>query len=186
MSRVFRDAVLDLAAKHAFARRLVNSGRLSMPTTYRGSALDTPDVDAFATTMAPGAPAADAPVQIDGRASWLLDHVGGRPAALYFVASDGAARAAELDRLLQMAADATINVVVPAGADAGSIEPDRFTIAEDTAGLIAQRYDATPGTLYLLRPDQHVAARWRHWDENAVAVALRRLQGQTEALAHAA
>ena len=31
--------------------------------------------------------------------------------------------------------------------------------AEDD--LAAQRYDAQPGTVYLLRPDQHVCARWR-------------------------
>jgi 3-(3-hydroxy-phenyl)propionate hydroxylase len=27
--------------------------------------------------------------------------------------------------------------------------------------LAMQRYDALPGTVYLLRPDQHVCARWR-------------------------
>jgi len=186
MSRVFRDAVLALAAKHPFARRLVNSGRLSMPTTYRHSSLDTPDVEGFATTMAPGAPASDAPVHVEGRAAWLLDQVGGRPAALYFVASDLATRASDLDRLLRTMGDAAITVVLPAGADRGSIEPDRLAIVEDTAGMIARRYDATPGTLYLLRPDQHVAARWRRWDERALVDALRRMQGQTEAFARAA
>ena len=35
MSRTFRDAVLELAARHPFARRLVNSGRLSVPATLR-------------------------------------------------------------------------------------------------------------------------------------------------------
>ena len=35
-SRAFRDAVLDLARDHDFARRLVNSGRLSLPSTYSG------------------------------------------------------------------------------------------------------------------------------------------------------
>ena len=42
VSRVFRDAVLDLSRRHPFARRLVNSGRLSLPTTHRAS----PSVDA--------------------------------------------------------------------------------------------------------------------------------------------
>src|SRR5690606_33697841 len=31
MERLFRDSVLDLAADHEFARKLVNSGRLSRP-----------------------------------------------------------------------------------------------------------------------------------------------------------
>ncbi len=34
-SRIYRDAVLDLARDHAFARPLVNSGRLSVPATLQ-------------------------------------------------------------------------------------------------------------------------------------------------------
>jgi 3-(3-hydroxy-phenyl)propionate hydroxylase len=41
-------------------------------------------------------------------------------------------------------------------------------------GLLAQRYDARPGTAYLLRPDQHVAARWRRFDLAAVRAAVAR------------
>src|SRR4030095_7224257 len=47
VSRLFRDAVLELAKAHAFARTLVNSGRLSVPATLLTSALNTPDNDAF-------------------------------------------------------------------------------------------------------------------------------------------
>ena len=67
ISRLFRDAVLDLARDHAFARKLVNSGRLSVPATLRNSPLNTADVDAFEGAMVPGAPAADAPLRIDGK-----------------------------------------------------------------------------------------------------------------------
>ncbi|HEV8312660.1 MAG TPA: FAD-dependent monooxygenase, partial [Burkholderiaceae bacterium] len=72
ISRLFRDAVLDLAREHTFARKLVNSGRLSLPSVYRDSPLNTPDADAFADAMRPGAPADDAPL---GK-SWLLRELG--------------------------------------------------------------------------------------------------------------
>ncbi len=182
MSRVFRDAVLDLAVKHPFARRLVNSGRLSTPTLYRESSLDTPDVDVFGAALIPGAPASDVPVRIDGRMSWFLGHVGRGAAAVRFGVPD----ADDLDRLAAVVGDASIVVVVPAGAHAGRIDRPGVTMMEDAEGLFAQRYDAKAGTLYLLRPDQHVAARWRRWDAKAVALALGRMQGRSEVLAHAA
>jgi 3-(3-hydroxy-phenyl)propionate hydroxylase len=47
----------------------------------------------------------------------------------------------------------------------------------DHQGLAAARYDAQPGTAVLLRPDQHVVARWRHFDAAAVAAARRRALG---------
>ena len=57
-----RDAVLALAKHHAFARKLVNSGRLSLPFIYRESRLNMPDREGemFSGVMVPGAPAADA------------------------------------------------------------------------------------------------------------------------------
>ena len=38
----------------------------------------------------------------------------------------------------------------------------------DCSGLSATRYDARPGTTYLIRPDRYVAARWRRHDPDAV------------------
>ena len=73
VSRLFRDAVLQLAQRHTFARKLVNSGRLSVPATLHGSALNTPDEDVFAGAMLPGAPACDAPLPGGG---WLLRALG--------------------------------------------------------------------------------------------------------------
>ena len=76
ISRIFRDGVLALAETEPFARRLVNSGRLSVATCYDGSPLNGPDGFAAGECPAarPGAAALDAPLG-DG---WLLGSLGRR------------------------------------------------------------------------------------------------------------
>ncbi|AGU53234.1 putatiev FAD-dependent monooxygenase [Variovorax paradoxus B4] len=162
ISRLFRDAVLELAKSHAFARTLVNSGRLSVPATLRTSALNTPDADAFEGGMVPGAVAADAPViRADGKAGWLLQEAGkGTFTALVFGDGETADRAAR--------------AAAEAGAAAGvPVATVRIPIDEAHA-LAARRYGARPGTVYLLRPDQHVCGRWRQADTGLVRAALDR------------
>jgi 3-(3-hydroxy-phenyl)propionate hydroxylase len=44
----------------------------------------------------------------------------------------------------------------------------------DVTGLFQQRFDATPGATYVLRPDQHLAARFRVFDLAAVQGAVAR------------
>ena len=63
ISRVFRDATLALAKEFPFARKLVNSGRLSVPSVLDNSPLNSRNTDHFAAIMRPGSPAADAPGQ---------------------------------------------------------------------------------------------------------------------------
>jgi 3-(3-hydroxy-phenyl)propionate hydroxylase len=67
--RLFRDAVLALAGKAAFARPLVNSGRLSRPCVYP---LAGPDDPALPVEARPGAVAPDAPLD----KGWLIDRLG--------------------------------------------------------------------------------------------------------------
>jgi 3-(3-hydroxy-phenyl)propionate hydroxylase len=171
-SRVFRDAVLSLSQRHPFARRLVNSGRLSMPTTHRGSALSTLDRDAFSGAMVPGAPAADAPVCVHGRNAWLIDEIGGRFELLVF-APVAPQWLDELQRTLGGELRVTLVVVRATGN-----EPADVRVIEDAEGLVRQRYDAASGTVYLLRPDQHVAARWRAPRLVEVLEGLVRAQGR--------
>jgi 3-(3-hydroxy-phenyl)propionate hydroxylase len=53
-SRAVRDAVLELAKTEPFARPLVNSGRLSTPTPYAQSGLNTADTEDLRRQDAPG------------------------------------------------------------------------------------------------------------------------------------
>ncbi|MBP2302957.1 FAD-dependent oxidoreductase [Azospirillum picis] len=172
VSRTFRDAVLSLAGDCAFARRLVNSGRLSVPSVLADSPLNTPDGDAFAGPMVPGAPAADAPVRRGGAADWFLAHVGQQFTAVFF--TGGEPLAAETASALAGLAAGPIPVravlVVPAGATAAAAPG--LTVLEDAEGLLALRYDARPGTVHLLRPDQHVCARWRSFDAGRLRAAV--------------
>lgn len=161
MSRVFRDAVLQLAKRHPFARTLVNSGRLSVPATLHGSTLNTPDSDDFEGRMVPGAVAADAPFAA-GADGWLLRAIGtdGRFTAVVF--GDGEAAEASLRAL----------------AEADPPAPVLRVPLDQAHALAAQRYDARPGTTYLLRPDQHVCARWRSPTAAAIRAAHARALGK--------
>jgi 3-(3-hydroxy-phenyl)propionate hydroxylase len=107
--------------------------------------------------MVPGAPAADAPiVRADGSSGWLLRELPTRFTALVF----GEGEAAE--RSLQAIAEADLPLHVLRIAAAGE------------ADLAAKRYDARAGTVYLLRPDQHVCARWRQPSAPALRAAFDR------------
>jgi 3-(3-hydroxy-phenyl)propionate hydroxylase len=164
---VFRDAALRLAKDCAFARRIVNSGRLSTASVLHGSPLNTPDRDAFDCALVPGAVAADAPVFFAGHDGWFLQRMGSSFAGVLFGESLDA-----LTALKDLRPRIKLVLIVPAGSD---IKPrDGIEILEDVKGLLAQRFDAHPGTFYLLRPDQHIAMRARSLEPQAVREALSR------------
>lgn len=153
MSRVFRNAVLDLSETLDFARPLVNSGRLSVPCVYDGSPLNGPDVAEMPRVTRPGAPAVDAPV----RGGWLLDQLG--------------------DRFQLLA----IETEAPDRVEAGGITVETLHIGGSgtpSRELIDRYLGKAPAGVYLLRPDQHVAARWAGFDAGAVRAAVARATGQ--------
>jgi 3-(3-hydroxy-phenyl)propionate hydroxylase len=65
--------------------------------------------------------------------------------------------------------------------DTIATSPGVTGIAVGGNGLLGKRYDARPGTTYLIRPDRYVAARWRQPDPAAIDAALRRAQGRSRA-----
>lgn len=172
-SLTFRNAVLTLARDHAFARALVNSGRLSVPAYLTASRLNTPDSGDFSGDMVPGAPMDDAPLREAGKNGWLLDAVGGRFVALAYVADPAAVDTATADALRALA-DAPIPVEAVLVSPKAGNAPAGLRLVEDYAGRFAERFDAQPGTVYLIRPDQHVAGRWRAFDSARVRAAVAR------------
>lgn len=163
MEKLFREAVLDLAGEHDFARRLVNSGRLSRPCSLAGMQLQTPSRGGDG--VEPGTAMPDAPVA-NGEAGpdWLLAHCGGGFAVMSVDAEIPEGLPSELNRI------------------AVTGDPARRTndgsALFDVEGLVARRYGA--GNVYLLRPDQHVAARFRNPSGGEIMAALERATGRAQ------
>ncbi|UWP95408.1 FAD-dependent oxidoreductase [Aliiroseovarius crassostreae] len=153
MSRILRDAVLDLSEQFEFARPLVNSGRLSVPCTYDGSPLNSSDALDGPERTRPGSPCPDVPL---GEA-FLLPKLGGRFTLL------------------------TIDADAPDVIEEDGIEVTRLALSvrDDKSGALKARYlgDA-PSGVYLIRPDQHVAARRPSYDDNLFRAAIRRATGK--------
>lgn len=148
-ARALQQRGVELLSTGGTARRIVNSGRLSVPAVLHQSPLNTPDADHFAGTQVPGAVLLDAPVRRNGHSGWLLRQLG-------------------MDFTLLVFGE------VPAWAQ-GLPHVQALSIGqdiEDVQGLVAQRLDGQSGTAYLIRPDQHVCARWRTPTEAAVRAAL--------------
>jgi 3-(3-hydroxy-phenyl)propionate hydroxylase len=156
VSRLFRDAALDLSEHFGATRPMVNSGRLSVPAVYDGSPLNGPDHPALPPRTRPGAPAVDAPLAEGG---WLLDRLGVGFTLL------------------------TFNVDTPDRFGIGDIPTQRVALNMHPGNVSGQalreRYlDRSPSAVYLIRPDQHIAARWTTFDEAAVHAALRTATGR--------
>ncbi len=169
-SKTFRNQVLSLARHYPFARKLVNSGRLSVPSILTSSMLNTPDSEVFEGQMVPGAPMDDAPVQVAGQDAWLLDQVGQGFACLLFANELPSARVISQLQALQ----ANTLPVMPLIVAPHALNMPGFKVIVDAQGWMARRYDAQPGTTYLLRPDQHVAGRWRQFQPAQVQQAVAR------------
>lgn len=149
MSRTLRDAVLSLARDHAFARAFVNSGRLSQPSSYDGYPLFGPDALATVPVSRPGAPAPDAPLG-DG---YVLDRLDGG----FTLVALGVALETCPDRVEEL-----------------PLHLLSVSAAEITPELRARYLGDAETAVYLIRPDQHIVARWPTFDLAEVRAALRR------------
>ncbi len=149
VSKLFRNAVLELAETLPFARTVVNSGRLSVPCTYDGSTLNGADHPEMPVRTRPGSVCPDAPVG----EGWLLRKLG------------------QGFTLLAIG----LNVPEAPACDGWTLD---LLMLEPTEALRGRYLGAADGAIYLIRPDQHVAARWDHFDAGAVAAAVAHATGR--------
>ncbi|MCA6111867.1 FAD-dependent oxidoreductase [Bradyrhizobium cenepequi] len=153
-----RQAVLALAKETEFGKRMVNGGRLSVPSVY-DTPLSTPDGDAWCGGLRPGASMLDAPIAgREGNPQFLTEAFIG--AGTRFT-------------LLEFGNGAAVDV--PDGIKTIRIGSNEGFV--DAAGFAGKRYDAEPGSAYLLRPDGYVAARFRHPTRPLLEAALARATG---------
>jgi 3-(3-hydroxy-phenyl)propionate hydroxylase len=166
--RLLRDAVLSLSLTQEFVRPLYH-WRTSRPHAYTQSRLNCTQDDNALFQNGPGHGAPPLNVRL-GDDDYLLDHLGGGFDLLYFTP------AAELPASLQSVLAQTRAKGVPirvtaVGANHAVAGCDQTL--PDAAGELRQRYGVTTeGAAYLLRPDQHICARWLSLEAHALQTAL--------------
>lgn len=196
-----RDAILRLSVPFPAMRRHVNAGHMSNPFTYAASPLTWEDanpkidltdqatlamqraalvlfrVGPLAGSLAPELVLTDTA----GTSFSLLDLFGECFVVFYFVV-DADAGAAALDRArAHLLSDFPPNVplslnVISSGPPHNPL-PDGITFLPDPDGRCAAAYSAGPATLYLIRPDRHIAARRFNSNASDLTALLRRALG---------
>jgi len=146
---LFRNEVLTLAARHPFARKLINSGRLSQPCTLAHSPLQT----AGDAPLRPGNALIDAPLAGPAGDRWLLGEVQGQ----FTLLAVGGITAPDIPGLRRIGIDQS------QGA---------YPCFQGKDGHAQRRYGS--GFLYLLRPDGHVCAVFDQPDRAAISRAFAR------------
>ncbi len=163
LARLARNAILRGSLRSTALRRRVNSGRLSEPYTYGASPIVQPGPDGPGPRL--GAVAPDAPCRTaeDSQATRLRDLFDSGFLGLYMAAGldDAREAAARVAAAPPPRPPAKLWLVWPAGSDPPGDPPAGTGVLVDREGALAAAYGGRPGTLWLLRPDGHLAASSR-------------------------
>lgn len=148
--KLMRDAALSLALDHSFAGQLANPRQMTA-YTYADSPAVVPSQDAFEQGPKVGAVFQD--VALNGQ--FLSDQLGGGFNILCF----SEALKTELEK--------------------ASNDKDYITIVSlSTSSSAASNYGAEEGTAYLIRPDLHIAAKWKDTYATTILDTYRRVTFQ--------
>ena len=190
-----RDTILRLSLPFKFMRRYVNAGHMSNPFTYRDSPIISEDKQGVSARDVPKerravlqcfqqGPVAGAlaPVVIltdasNNRPISLLDRFGHSFVVLYFCTDADTG----LSALREVATDlpyipVALYLVVPKPPTTPAT--DSVCVLLDVEGQGASAYNAGPRTLYLVRPDHHIAARRFESDLGELPMLLRYVVGE--------
>jgi 3-(3-hydroxy-phenyl)propionate hydroxylase len=166
--KLMREAVLNLALDTPGVRSLINP-RQTSAIAYRNSSLNAraSEDSAFIGGPAAGVPLPNVPLSLAGENGayadgHLLDLLrAGEFLVLHFRAGNApeSGIAAAVQNLAQRGIPLRLATVAREAAQ--RTDDAAAPQALDTAGKAFDLYDATPGTVYVLRPDGHVLGRWR-------------------------
>ena len=165
---LLRDAVLSLSLTQQFVRPLYH-WRTSRPHAYTHSVLNSCDDDNHLFTAGPGHGAPPQNIRLADN-DFLLDHLGGGFDLLYFTQAQ--AVPAQLMQVVGKARARGVPLRILAVGASQPVQGADDTLA-DADGHFRQRYGVpASGAAYLLRPDQHVCARWLTLDAARLQAAL--------------
>ncbi len=176
--RLMRDAVLSLALDGAPVADILNPKQAAY-VPLRGSPLSTPDSSDFNGGPASGETVPDLTLASPQTLSVtnLQGIIVTGFTGLYF-AGHSDIQEETLAALNRLVKSHKLRIVVLRECEGGH-HPPAHGIPEiaDHDGVLHQRFAAAAGCFYLVRPDHHIAARWRTLNEGAVTAALAKAQG---------
>ena len=160
-SEEFRDAVFLLSEEMPFARQLINSGRLSSPHFYKDSPLNSMDDPLFKSEGAsPGELSIDTSVFGGEDAVWLLTELGTQFCLLVFV-DEPLFFSNKIRNLRELACSWKPKIKIVFVSDQEIDSKNGALILSDKNNTCFKKWAAKPGSVYLIRPDQYIAARWK-------------------------
>ena len=185
-----RDAILRLSLPFSRMRKRVNAGHLSNPYTYTSSPLISEDIELAGHDASPtlltrfrrgpvaGSLAPELVLTDAAGASISLLDLFGESFVVFCLTADPDTTLTMLDEVRStLPANIPVSLYIIASRPPNAAIPDGIACLLDADGRCAAAYGAGPSTIYLMRPDRHIAARSFQANFQELPALLRRAAG---------